>query len=192
MKFRNVMLGLGLLAVFNVPALATPIAADDTWHEFLFSLAVSPVVSCGGVCVPTSNPVAEQTSSPPWTFTGPATLTVLDLFSVGDRFEAFDFGVSLGTTTIVVNTGGNPCGGDIACALADPAYSRLIVTIPDAIAHSLTLNVIQNAANTTGGAAAFQLSPSQVPEVPEPATLVLIGSALTGSLVRRRLRKKRT
>lgn len=166
--------GLALLLCAS-PASATPVLVDGSWHEFGFNAAVSAAASCGGFCVPTTNPVAEQTSAPSWTFSGSATLTVLDLFNAGDRFEAFDFGVSLGTTSVVANTGLITCANDIACALADLAYSRLVLDLGGG-PHSLTINVIQNASSTFGGAAVFQLRPTSVPE---PATLLLFGIALT-------------
>lgn len=179
--------GLALLLCAS-PASATPVLVDGTWHQFDFQAAGSSVTSCGG-CAPTSSPLAEQLSTPPWTFSGPATLTVLDLFLIGDRFEAFDFGVSLGTTSVVANTGLSPCFGDISCALANLGYSRLVLDL-GAGAHSLTMNVIQNAATSSGGAAVFQLSSAVVPE---PGTMLLFAAAFaaTGVRVRRGCRVQR-
>jgi hypothetical protein len=147
------------------------ITPDGTWHEFLFGVATSPVTACAGGCVGTVNPVAVQ-DAPPWTFTGPAIITVLDLFEHGDRFQLFDNAVSLGTTSVIVNDGINTCDNNIGCALADIRYSRLVATV-GAGSHSLTLNVIQNALGTTGGAAVFQAAP-----VPEPGTMMLMGGVL--------------
>ena len=173
--------GLALLLCAS-PASATPVLVDGTWHQFGFQAAGSSVTSCVG-CLPTSNPLAEQLSTPPWTFSGPATLTVLDLYLIGDRFEVFDSGVSLGTTSVVANTGLTPCGGDIGCALADLGYSRLVLDL-GAGAHSLTMNVIQNAAGSSLGASVFQLSSAVVPE---PGTMLLFAAAFaaTGARVRR-------
>jgi hypothetical protein len=176
--------GLALVLCAST-ASADPILADGSWHEFLFGVAVSPASACGGGCTPTTNPVADQSSDSPWTFSGPGTLTVLDLFQKGDRFEAFDFGISLGTTSVVANTGVSSCGGDISCALADAGYSRGVINL-GAGAHSLTLNVIQNAVNTGGGAAAFQLA-----SVPEPGLLLLFGAGLAAARMRGRRRAHR-
>jgi hypothetical protein len=147
------------------------ITPDGTWHEFLFDTATSPVTACAGGCLGTVNPVAVQ-DAPPWTFTGPAFITVLDLFNHGDRFQLFDNAVSLGTTSVIINDAIDTCGNNIGCALADVRYSRLVATV-GAGAHSLTLNVIQNASGISGGAAVFQAAP-----VPEPATMMLMGGVL--------------
>src|SRR5262245_47314216 len=81
----------GLNAVFgNYDELDTAITADGSWHEFLFNLAGTFAVTCGGSgCTPTVNPEAEQSSAPPWTFTGPGVVTITDLFQRGDRFQLF-------------------------------------------------------------------------------------------------------
>ena len=178
----KVLLFVAALTFTSVPAFSDVIAVDGSYHEFGFSLATSAVVSCGGGCVSTVNPVAENVSSPPWTFAGAATLIVLDLFQHGDRFEAFDFGASLGTTSVVVNDGLSTCDNDIACALGDAAYSIGIFNLGPG-AHSLTLNIIQNASGTEGGAAVFSVAAAQVPE---PGTYALFGLGLAGLAVARR------
>jgi hypothetical protein len=164
--------------------IAAAITPDGTWHEFLFGLAGTPVTACLGGCVPTINPVAVQ-DAPPWTFAGPAIITVLDLFAHGDRFQLFDNAVSIGSTSVVVNDGLNTCDNNIGCGVTDARYSRLVVAV-GAGAHSLTISVIQNALGTQGGAAVFQASAA----IPEPDTMLLIGGALIGLGVLRS-RKKR-
>jgi hypothetical protein len=160
----------------------TAIAADGTWHEFLFNLAGTFAVSCASTCTPTTNPVAEQTSAPPWTFTGPAIVTLTDLFERGDRFELFDNGLAVGLTSVPVNDGTTTCaalGTDIRNCLADPTYSHGVFSLGGG-AHSLTIQVTQNAVNTTGGAAVFQVA------IPEPVTFVLLGAGfLALGLLRR-------
>jgi PEP-CTERM motif len=163
---------LAALAVLSVPMFGGPIAVDGSWHEFLFGTAISPVISCGGMCSPTSNPVAEQTSAPPWTFSGPARVVVLDLFQRGDRFELFDNSMPVGQTSVVANDGLGTCGGSIACALGDASYSRGAFILGGG-SHSLTINVILNVPGGTSGAAVFQAG-----AVPEPGTIALLGAGL--------------
>jgi PEP-CTERM motif len=177
---RNLALSLAFVLCAS-SAYASPIIVDGSWHEFRFGLAGTAATACSGSCIPTVNPVADATSAPPWTFTGPGALALLDLFQEGDRFEAFDFGTSIGVTSIVANTGINACDNNIGCALADAGYSRLVASL-GAGNHSLTINVIQNALNTSAGAAVFQIATP----VPEPGTLALLGGGIGSLIVRRR------
>jgi hypothetical protein len=99
-------------------------------------------------------------------------LTVVGLFSQGDRFQVFDFGTSLGVTTFVVNNGTDVCGGNIECARDSAVYSHGYFFL-GARDHFLTINVIQNATGTSGGVAVFNL-------VPEPGTMLLLSAGLVG------------
>jgi hypothetical protein len=130
--------------------------------------------------------VAEQVSSSPWTFTGPGEVTITDLFERGDRFELFDLGLPLGLTSVPVNDGAVTCpsaglGNDILACLADPKYSQGSFVLGGG-PHSLTIEVTQNALNSSGGAAVFQVA-----LIPEPGTLVLLS---VGFLALGRLRRR--
>ena len=168
---RNALF-VALASVVCIPAFGDAISIDGTYHEFLFGLATSAAGACGG-CVSTTNPVAEQSTDAPWTFTGDATLFIMDLFQHGDRFEVFDNASSVGVTSIVTNDGLDPCDNDIGCAIGDANYSRLSIDLGGG-SHSITINVIQNALNSNAGAAVFSVGSA----VPEPATYSLIAMGL--------------
>ena len=174
---KKVLLGFFVVFALAGTASAGPIAVDGPWYEFGFAGVGSPGGDCSG-CSGTV-PASVNAGNAPWTFSGPATVTVLDLFLSGDRFELFDNLVSVGITSAPV--AGDDCSGNIACALADPDFSRLVVSL-GAGNHSLTINTL--ASPFGGGAAVFQV------RTPEPTSMLLLGSGLAGVAARIRRRRK--
>ena len=101
----------------------------------------------------------------PWVFTLPAAgrLTVVDAFQSGDLFQFFDFGRSLGRTSLPV--AGGSCGESLVCALRAPAFSKGAFDLA-AGAHAITGIVVRSPLG--GGAAAFRLSVTATPPVTPP------------------------
>ena len=183
------MLGVAL----PTRAVAGPILAG-TWYEFGFSDVGTAATGCdpadpaGSFCVPSSSTPTEFLDAPPWTFTagaGGASLTVTDAFLSGDRFQLFDFGTSVGLTSLpgaFVD-----CGDDPVPCLANADMSHGVFLFA---AGSHSISVVLTAGGF--GAAYFKAdgdvvgTPGTQP-VPEPATLLLV---LTGGLLLLRSRSR--
>jgi len=200
MKKTIRFVALSALALGVVPVFGAAVTPGPTWYEFDFGTAgqsSAHAVGCGtsGTCTQTQNPVADRTNTAPWTFSllNGGSIFVLDLGDVGDRFEVFDNtgnGIgSIGLTSDVANPATtNPCGAtgvlDIACSQGNNAYSRGLFSLGSGN-HSITIDVVRNAGTTTFGQAVFQVTAAPS-GVPEPGTLILMGTGLLGLVYLRR------
>jgi hypothetical protein len=143
----------GAVLVFSSSASATDVPVGGPWQEFHFSGVGAPATQCtAGTCASNSNSVFAP--DPPWTFaagTGGVRLTVTDAFDLGDRFEAFDFGVSVGQTSAVPV--GEDCGSNPVPCLESASHATFAL---GAGAHSLTIT--PTASPFGGGAAYFRIT----------------------------------
>jgi hypothetical protein len=157
----------------------------DVWYEFSFGApgtsahGCAPADPAGFGCVPSSGTPTTFADAPPWTFAvgaAGATLTVTDAFSSGDQFELLDFGIPIGFTSIP--GAAIDCGDDPVPCLTDPDMSHGFFAMA-AGGHSIT-----SAPSAGGFGSAYFIIDSAVPE---PITLVLLGTGTTAALWRRRL-----
>src|SRR5215468_6483291 len=99
-KLVLAFLVLGVLALSAAPTFASAIMTDGSWHEFFFGDVGSLATTCSGTCITTTDPVAEQASTPPWRCSGSAVLTVQDLLLCVDRVQVVENDVSLSVTSM--------------------------------------------------------------------------------------------
>jgi hypothetical protein len=163
---------------------AGPISIN-TWYEFSFTDVGVQARGCdpndplGNFCVPSSGTPSQFLDAPPWTFTttDAIRLSVVDAFASGDQFELFDFGVSLGKTSVPVTA--VDCGDDPVVCLGTAGMSQGAFWLA-AGSHSLTITPSLSA---DGGGSGFLLA-----ETPEPSSIAMIGlgGVLLGLIRRRR------
>lgn len=164
--------------------LATHLSASvislGTYQEFGFTTAGVEATGCdpndpsGPFCFESSGTVTVLLGAAPWTFVAPvggAVLTVTDAFLSGDRFEIFDFGSSIGLTSVPVDN--IDCGDDPVPCLATAGVSSGIFNLA-AGNHSLTITpTISN-----GGGSGYLLVDVPLASVPEPGSWLLVGCGL--------------
>jgi len=148
-------------------ASASPIVVDQ-WYTFGFSgSGGDPLISGSGFILGVRSLAAPD---PAWEFDCPASkchIVVTDGFLPVDQFEFFDFGVSIGITSVPSGDSGHTCSNDELVCLADPQMSHGFFVVGTG-AHSITGTHLVG----IPGAAFFIVT------VPEPASLLLIGIAL--------------
>lgn len=136
---------------------AVPVPVGGLWQEFSFGAAGVPAGACTS-CTSSSGGNSEYAGTPPWTFSagaGGADLTVVDAFLLGDQFEVFDFGFSMGTTSA---PGSGDCGNDPVPCLANADASKRVFQLAPG-PHSITITPVVSPFG--GGAAYFRVDGAQ-------------------------------
>lgn len=153
-------------------ARAAAIGTDGTWYTFQFGATGS----FGSDATIWSGSSLDPGGPAPWTFNGAGEFSVVDCCLIGDVFEVFDAGISLGvsfTPTATVST----CDDlDPDCILAEGVYSSRTYAL-GAGPHSITIRMADSPYGAGGGF--FRAI------APEPTPLALLAAALAISAARR-------
>jgi YVTN family beta-propeller protein len=190
-RAANAAIAVAALALtLNTPAIGSPIALG-VFGEFGFTTVGTPATGCdpadpaGPFCIPSSGTPTIFLGAPPWTFvapTGGAILTVTDAFVAGDRFQIFDFGASIGLTSVPSGTAN--CGSDPVVCLNTPGISSGTFLLA-AGNHSLTLTATLSPMN--GGAGYLRADAA----VPEPVSWTLFAAGLATFALRPKVRNRK-
>lgn len=155
--------------LLSVPqaAHAIPLVIDSGWQSFGFGAVES---SWG--------------TDYQFTLLGTGSLKVTDAFLSGDQFDVLNSGSSIGLTSVPGSTG-DQIGSNYDAAFADSRWSsREYILSPGSydISGIVVLSPFQ------GGGAAIRLDTGnpQADAVPEPATMVLLGSGLLSTVALRK------
>ncbi len=184
MRFMKVVI-ISLLFLKSTSAFADPITAGS-WLEFSFMDPGTLAMGCqpndpnGLFCEPSSAANSAFLGAPSWAFdaASPVVFRITDAFRAGDQFRVFDFGIPVLLTSFVAQSDYD-CGSDPELCFGDPQISAGVYMF-QAGAHSLTTMPVLSP--SIAGAGYFRLD-----VVPEPSTLVLIGTGFLVLILGRRV-----
>jgi len=181
-----ILFGLSALAALlsaEAPAeVRSPTSATDApialnqWYTFSFGGTVGSSFNSGAGFTLGTKPGSIAAPAPPWTFTLPfgGSLTVVDGFLSGDRFDVTDSGAILGDTSVPIP--GANCGNDITACLNNPDMSKGVFALA-AGTHTIDGTLIASSP-VLGGAAFFDVTAATA--VPDPASFILFATGLLG------------
>jgi len=145
------------VGVQSANAATVPITVDGEWHGFSFGSADSPWDTLFT-----------------FTLTGTATMTVTDAYLSGDQFEVFNFGDSIGLTSMPTTQGSGT--SDFDYAAANPQWSTGVWVFGPG---SYSISGIAVLSPYGSGGAGLMLE-SGGSAVPLPGAVWLLGSGLLG------------
>lgn len=169
----------------SAPA-AAGVITQGQFLQFAFDGVGQTATGCdpadpnGPFCIPSSGTPTGFLDAPPWTFTaaaGGALLTVVDAFESGDRFDIFDFGVLVGSTSAPNLRAPADCGDDPVVCLGTPGMSLGTFALA-AGDHSITI-VLSQSLSPLGSA--YLRVDDAAAAVPVPASIGLVLVALLGA-----------
>ncbi len=165
------LLTLGLSAAHATPMPAGTLLTPGTSIQFQFEAAGSPA------------------SGNPFVFSGSGIVTVLDAYADGDQFSVYDNSIYLGTTSTPVSDE-TSCGSNFANCYANLSFSRGNYSLGTGN-HSITIFTTMS---PYGGGAALiglGLEPADASPVPEPSSIVMLGTGICAAAgaIRRKIKR---
>jgi len=171
----------GMAAALAAPvASADPLAMDGQWHAF----DVDEVSAASGGL----EWIDLNGDALGFSFTGPATLKVVDGGFGGDRFVVYDNGIQLGETSAGANTYPASTATNFDAAFASHGSYSYGVYQLGAGNHNITGLLSASAVDGVGAPFNATVGAVQLAPVPEPETyaMMLAGLGLLGAFARRR------